>query len=253
MILRNLKILWIDDQLDYVVPISGYLEQKYQHKTTSVSSNERAQRKLEKESFDIIFVDYKLTGGTGIDFLKWATETKLETPVIMVTGHGREEVAVEAMKLGAYDYLSKMDITLDLLPVVINNTVDRFVLRKAKDELDAERMTKEKNALAIRIFQETVKEFIDRINNDLANILLKVKPHERAKGSKALADAAEQKVAKVLGEIEFSAKAIEATVSALVTLNATVTNLIDVQKKAVDLQQELDKTLKRLEDRKGTQ
>ncbi len=250
MILRNLKILFVDDEPDYVVPIADFLEQKYQHKTTTVPGIEKAQRKLAKEQFDIIFLDYKLVGGTGLDFLRWAAETELETPIIMVTGHGREDVAVEAMKLGAYDYLNKTDIKLDLIPIVINKALDRLVLRKAKEELDDERLTREKNALAIKIFQETVREFINRINNDLANIILRVKMYEKQKTVKKSVEAQERDVAHMIGEIEFSAKAIEATVSALVTLNATVTNLIEVQKKAVDLQKELNRTLKEMEKKK---
>jgi len=253
MILRKLKILFIDDQPDYVQPIAAYLEQTYQHTTTCIPTAERAQRDLAKNSYDLIFLDYRLPGVSGIDFLRWANETKLETPIIMVTGQGGEGVAVEAMKLGAYDYLNKMDVKMDHLPVAINNAFERFVLRKAKEELDEERLTREKNALAIRIFQDTVRSFINRINNDLANILVRVKVYGRHTSEKGSADDSNKEVATMLGEIEYSAKAIEATVSALVSLNQTVTNLVEVQKKAVDLRQELEKTLGRMENGKRNQ
>jgi len=251
MILRNLKILFIDDEPDYVIPISDYLAQTYQHVTTTVPSAEGARRKLEKEHFDIIFVDYKLGTGTGLDFLKWAIDRKLDTPVVMVTGHGREDVAVEAMKLGAYDYLNKTDIRLDLLPIVINNTLDRFVLRKAKEELDGERLTKERNELAISVFQETVKEFVSRISLDLENILLRVKMYGKQRSVKRSPENVERDMNHLIGEVEYSAKAIEAAVSALMSLNASVTNLVDVQKQAVDLQEELSKTLKQMEVKRG--
>ncbi len=247
MILRNLRILFIDDEADYVGPIADYLTRTYQHVTTSVPTVERAQREIAQQPFDIIFLDYRLPGASGIDFLKWASEQKLETPIIMVTGHGREELAVEAMKMGAYDYLNKTDINLDHLPIAINNAYERFVLRKAREELDDEKLVRDRNMLAIKIFQDTVRSFINRINNDLATILLRVKMFENDRTIKKSPEAREKDTDRLLKEIAFSGKAIEASVSALVQLNQSVTKLHDVEKKAVDLQKELEKTLREMQ------
>lgn len=85
---------------------------------TIVDSIEKAKELLKTENFDIIISDYQLPDGFGLELL----ELNHKTPVIMVTGTGREEVAVSAMKAGAADYLIK-DINrayLTLLPTIIS-------------------------------------------------------------------------------------------------------------------------------------
>lgn len=250
MFVRKLNILFIDDEPDFAEPLAAYLSHRYQHTTKHIASVELAQKEVVKNSYDIIFVDYKMQGATGLDFLKWAADNNFEAPIIVVTGRGAEEVAVEAMKLGAYDYLSKANVQLDYLPVVINNAYERFVLRKANRELERDKLDHDRQDLAIKIFQETVRAFVHRINNDLANILLRIKLFEKTKAKQKAAP--DQDLRHLLGELEFSAKAIEATVSALVGLNQTVTKLHDVEKKAVDLKQELERALQALQDKPTT-
>ena len=247
MVTRNLNILLIDDEPDFAQPIADYLAHQYQHTVKHVQSVELAQKEVGKKTYDVIFLDYRLPGASGIEFLKWAKANNCDTPVVVVTGKGAEEVAVQAMKLGAYDYLNKGSIQLDYLPVVINNAYERYVLRKANRELEQEKLNRDRQELAIKVFQETVKAFVHRINNDLANILLRIKLFEKQRAKQK--SAPDQNLKHLLGELEFSAKAIEATVSALVGLNQTVTKLHDVEKKAVDLKAELERTLKELQDR----
>lgn len=84
---------------------------------------------VSKDVFDLIITDYKLPDGTAIDLLK----AQLTTPVIITTGTGREEIAVEALKLGAADYLVK-DLNrayLKLLPTVMIQTLKR---KKSEDQ-----------------------------------------------------------------------------------------------------------------------
>lgn len=82
-----------------------------------------ALQAIEIGEFDLIIADYLLNDGTGFDILEVAGDT----PLIMVTGMGSEELAVKAMKAGAYDYLTKDSERhyLKLLPLVVENTIKR--------------------------------------------------------------------------------------------------------------------------------
>ena len=249
MFLRKLKLLFIDDEPDFVEPVAAFLEQRYQHTTKLVPSVDAAQREVTREAYDIIFLDYIMPGASGIEFLRWAADRQMDTPIIVVSGKGTEDVAVEAMKLGAFDYINKTHIDLEYLPIVINNAYERFVLRRANREMEREKLDRDKEDLAVKIFQDTVRSFVQRINNDLAHILLRLglyrKQTAKAKGPQ------DRDLKHLLDDVEFSSKAMEASVAALVQLNQTVTRLHDVEKKAVDLKAELDRALKELDDKRS--
>lgn len=248
MYLRKLKLLFIDDEPNFVEPLAEYLSQRYQHATKHVASVEAAQRELARESYDIIFLDYIMPGASGIEFLRWAETGHLDIPIVVVSGQGTEDVAVEAMKLGAFDYINKTHLDLEYLPIVINNAYERFVLRKANREMEQEKLNREKEELAVKVFQDTVKSFVQRINNDLAHILLRLgmyrKQTSRTKGPQ------DRELKHLLDDIEYSSKAMEAAVAALVQLNQTVTRLHDVDKQVVDLKAELERALKQLDEKR---
>jgi two-component system cell cycle sensor histidine kinase/response regulator CckA len=62
---------------------------------------------LQQAAYDVVFLDYQLGVKTGLDLLREARQRGLDTPMVFLTGHGDEQVAVEAMKCGACDYLAK--------------------------------------------------------------------------------------------------------------------------------------------------
>ena len=93
---------------------------------------------------DLIFLDYLLGVETGLEVFQQIREAGCMLPVIMLTGHGSEEIAVEAMKAGVSDYLVKGRITPDSLRLVISNALQKFEMQQKIDEqratlLDAER------------------------------------------------------------------------------------------------------------------
>ena len=79
---------------------------------------------------NVIITDYLLPGMNGIAFLEALRQQKKDIPVIMITGQGDEKIAVQAMKLGAIDYVVKSGSFFTLLPAIIERT-----LRKGKLEL----------------------------------------------------------------------------------------------------------------------
>ncbi len=91
-------------------------------KTIMAVSAEEGLRLLEKEAPDLILLDMRMPGMGGIGFLKEASRRGISVPVVVITAFAEVDDAVEAMKLGAADYLSK-PINLNLL----EDLMDRFV------------------------------------------------------------------------------------------------------------------------------
>jgi len=86
--------------------------------------------------YKVILLDYHLSGINALEFIKIIRqEKKLTLPIILVTGHGNEDVAIQALKLGANDYLVKRDNYLYRLPSAILNVYQHFELIKKQVEL----------------------------------------------------------------------------------------------------------------------
>ena len=101
-----LNLLVVDDERSVreacreVAAVLGY-------HTTTAESAEQALRAADSQTIDLIFLDMTLSGVGGLEVLRQLKTRRPETEVIMMTGHGTVESAVEAMKSGAYDYITK--------------------------------------------------------------------------------------------------------------------------------------------------
>ena len=92
--------------------------------------------KLDEINPDILIVDYLMPGMNGIEFLEYLNQEKKHIPVIMITGQGDENIAIQAMKLGAWDYLVKSGDFFALIPSVIEKVIREW---KLKDSLQCSR------------------------------------------------------------------------------------------------------------------
>src|SRR5262245_38457956 len=106
----ELEILEVDDDDEDVMLVPDYLGQgrfaegvRVQHCSSAADALER----LERGRFDVLLVDYRLGDGDGLSVLRRARAQGVTTPAVFLTGQGDELLAVEAMKAGAVDYLSK--------------------------------------------------------------------------------------------------------------------------------------------------
>lgn len=100
------KVLIVDDEKDFVEMFSLRLKGQGEKVSTAFSGKE-ALEVLEKESIDVVILDIRMPGMDGIDTLKQIKALFPMVEVILLTGHGSAETAVEGMKLGAFDYLMK--------------------------------------------------------------------------------------------------------------------------------------------------
>jgi DNA-binding NtrC family response regulator len=110
------KILIVDDE----AAIRSALKEVLEYEGFSISEapdGETALKMVMKESFDLIFCDIKMPKLDGLDFLSELKKEEINVPVVMITGHGTIDTAVEAIKRGAYDFIQK---PLDLNRVLVS-------------------------------------------------------------------------------------------------------------------------------------
>lgn len=100
------SILIVEDDITYGMMLKTWLGKKG-FQVASVSSIARAQKHIETENVDLILSDLRLPDKDGIDLLKWLSERGQSIPLIIMTGYADIQSAVQAIKLGACDYIAK--------------------------------------------------------------------------------------------------------------------------------------------------
>lgn len=124
---KTIKVLYVEhNTIDVDLTLRHLKKYAPQFVVDVVPSAEAALLRLETEKnlsqLDVILMDYRLTGINALDFIKTVRqEIMLDIPIIIVSGQGDEEIAVQALKLGANDYLTKNENYLFSLPLMITN------------------------------------------------------------------------------------------------------------------------------------
>jgi DNA-binding NtrC family response regulator len=120
------SILIIDDEkairktLSEILGYEGY-------KIDEASDGEEGLNKFRVKNYDLVLCDIKMPKLDGIEFLEKAKEINPEVPIIIISGHGNIETAVEAVKKGAYDYISKPP-DLNRMLITLRNAMDKNTL-----------------------------------------------------------------------------------------------------------------------------
>lgn len=117
----NTKILIVDDEIIMRESLAGWLERDG-HEVAAAASGEEAIKILKDSHFDILLVDIKMEGMSGLDVLNEVKEDDPDVEVVMITAYGSISTAIEAMKNGAYDYLLK-PFDPDALGVLIDKII----------------------------------------------------------------------------------------------------------------------------------
>jgi light-regulated signal transduction histidine kinase (bacteriophytochrome) len=152
-------VLLVDDDKDVFTLVRKYLNEARSgpFQVEWASSFEAALSTLEAAEQDVCLLDYRLGERTGMELLTEVRASGIELPIIVLTGVGSFELDMEAMEMGAFDYLEKAELTPALLERSIRYTIEnhraRAALRKANEELEQ------------RVRERTAE--LDRSNRDL--------------------------------------------------------------------------------------
>ena len=104
--MKRWKILLVDDEAVFTANVATLLSNRG-YPVRTADSGQAAIGLLEQEEFDVIVLDLKMPGMDGITTLREIQKLGLFTETLILTGHGSIDTALEAVKLGAYDYLTK--------------------------------------------------------------------------------------------------------------------------------------------------
>jgi two-component system NtrC family sensor kinase len=147
------RILIIDDSKG---DQSIYQRTLHDFELVFADSGEAGLERLEREWFDLVILDFQLPGMNGDQVLgQIRSVQRLDLPVVIVTGGGSESVAVEMMKCGAYDYLTKDDLHTPRIAAAVRGALERHWLEHARRKAERElRRQKEELESALRQLQE---------------------------------------------------------------------------------------------------
>jgi len=124
----DFRILFVDDETEILSIVEQYLN-GHGYQVTVSDNGARALELTRDKVFDIIFTDLKMPEVGGLELLRAVKETSPETEVIILTGYGTVDSAVEALKLGSYDYLQK-PIEFERLKIMIDRIIEKQTLQK---------------------------------------------------------------------------------------------------------------------------
>jgi len=127
-------VLIIDDEENARKNISSYLDDSG-FEILEAGSIKEGKKILKRGNADIIILDVQLPDGFGTDLLKEINSQPVRLPVIMITGYGDIEMAVEAMKNGAHDFLTKPIVDLENLNASINRAAEMIQMRRELNHL----------------------------------------------------------------------------------------------------------------------
>lgn len=162
-------ILVIDDEkairktLTEILSFEGY-------KIEEASDGEEGLKKFKEKNYDLVLCDIKMPKLDGIEFLQKAGEANPDVPIIMISGHGNIETAVEAVKKGAFDYISKPP-DLNRLLITIRNAMDKGSL-VTETKVLKRKVSRVQEMIGASMPIKKIRETIDKVAPTEARILV---------------------------------------------------------------------------------
>jgi DNA-binding NtrC family response regulator len=190
-------ILIVEDEAAIRLALSGLLRREG-YEVAQAEHGEAALQALASECFDLVLTDLALGGGaTGMDVLRQAKQLRPGLPVVMITAHGSEKVAVEAMKLGAADYVPK-PFDNDEIRLVVGRALERTRLERENRELRerVERTFRFDNLIGSGAAMRQVFEVIRKVAETDLTVLIR---GESGTGKELVAEALHQHSTRARG------------------------------------------------------
>lgn len=163
------RILLIDDDanirksLEEILTYEGY-------KVDEAADGMQGIVKIKTQDYDVVFCDIKMPKMDGMEVLDHAMKLKPDTPIIIISGHGTMETAVDAVKRGAFDFIAK-PFDLNRLLITVRNALEKTNLLTETKEL-RKKVTKVRNIVGNSPGIIRIKEIIERVAPTEARILI---------------------------------------------------------------------------------
>ena len=249
-----LRILLADDEETFVKVLALHLKENYGYAGTVVFSGREAIEAIERavEPFDVILLDYRMPEVSGLNVLQWMLEQKNDTPVVMLTAAGSEQVAVDALKLGAYDYVRKESIDIEHLDILLRGTHERHLFRKEREQRQQLLRDRDRDRNSLGTFQNSINSLSHVINNSLALLSLNIRDHAQTLAPYVKQEA-QMQFAKAFEEIDKEYRMISSVVNLIVNLSVAMQDKLSGETAAspveASLQQEVEKLVREHSDK----
>ena len=166
------KILLVDDEPSILSVLSTLLKAE-EYDTTSALGGENARELLMSEEFDLLLSDIRMSPVNGMELLRLAHERNPSMPVIMLTAYGSVETAIEALKLGAFDYITK-PFKVDELLITVQRALEYNKAITENEDLKAQLGTRYhmQNIVAESTSMKNVCDMVLRVAPTDATVLI---------------------------------------------------------------------------------
>ena len=188
-------ILIIDDErairktLNEILGFEGY-------KIDEAADGEEGLKKFQSTTYDVVLCDIKMPKLDGIEFLSKVSTINPDVPIIMISGHGNIETAVEAVKKGAFDFISKPP-DLNRLLITIRNAIDKTHLVKEAKVLKR-KVSKVQEMIGQSAPIEKIKETIEKVAPTEARVMI---TGENGSGKELVAKWIHEKSSRTEGQL----------------------------------------------------
>jgi len=171
--MEDFPVLFVDDDKQILEVVSTYLSRNG-YNVDIVSDGLLALEQIRQNDYAVVFTDLIMPEISGLDLLKSIKEANPATEVIIVTGYGTIESAIEALKLGSYDYLQK-PINFERLKILIDRIIEKkklqlenfLIKRRLKDRYNYDQLVGKSSKM------QQIYEIIDRISTGSPTILIR--------------------------------------------------------------------------------
>lgn len=165
-------ILFVDDDHQILEIVTAYLN-RFGFSVDTVDSGTEAMNRINEKEYAVVFTDLIMPEISGLDLLKTIKKTSPSTEVIIITGYGTIESAIEALKLGGYDYLQK-PINFERLKILIERIIEKrnlqleniLIRQRLKDRFSYDQLVGKSQKM------QQIYEVIDRISTGSPTVLV---------------------------------------------------------------------------------
>lgn len=166
------NILFVDDDLDILDMVEKYLK-RHEYRIHTCDNGLNALKMLQEKDFAVVFTDYKMPELNGLELLAAIKKYRPATEVVIITGYGSMESAIQAMKFGSYDYLQK-PFKLDHLKLIIDRIIEEKKLEADTKLFRAKSSQRHKydDLIGISTKMQEIYELIDRLQINDPTVLI---------------------------------------------------------------------------------
>jgi len=170
--MKEFEILFVDDDRTILSLVEEYLT-AFDYRINVVDNGLKALELIKEKNFDVVFTDFKMPDIDGLELLSVIKKYRPATEVIMVTGHGTMESAVQAMKFGSYDYIQK-PFKLDILRILIDKILEAKKLKQENIVLKTRLKERHRydELVGISLKMRGIYEQIDRMRQSSPNVFI---------------------------------------------------------------------------------